>query len=692
MNLLQLFLRANIGRTRKTVLLALLLLGIMMLPLFPLCLYDSSQYGLEQMAISYTNDSHFMITLCTEQDLARFDGLEHCAVWFENDTIYIKYLLPFTEEAHQALKDDLFSILIHCDDGVPRGLSDVSQVREGYRYDTTPSRPYAVLTALFVPLSAVMLCAAIRSHVLSFRRQVGILYALGGTYRQARGVLMQELLLLLTLSAAAAYGLVFATMKLLYRLFLQVDGAFVNACWSYFYVNPGHFCGLLGGFLLLGLAAAMLQCRRYRAQEPLRYMKTEAVLRHPSRPFHLRRNGGVLMLLALWQKRYRNLYAVSTLLMAAILGASAAMLLFAQVKSNIQEPEFDVSIQRTVSSAEDRQNHPAAPQFSERDLQILSAVDGVEQLQFDRVPTESNLYLHLKGKAAQACADLEPDGVPCISVILRDADTLPPTLERPDGEQVLLYGSWAATFCGSRSRIELSSVEYLREEVYDENGEVVTISTPRLRKTRSLTVQALIGEDDTMEKPVLYLSHALYEELCGSIVRPGRAFLRLSDHTRSAEVAAMLQKSLPGEFYHITDHYGGYLAALHQTRGELLLAMLILTLTAAITWILHTLFAGETFTALRPSVGILLHIGASARQIRCSFRLQAYGYAMLAAVIGAAGGTGAALLYYRANPAISAITPAAPVLLLLAALTLINIATYMLPIAMHTQKITQEEI
>lgn len=689
MNLLTLFLRVHIGRTGKTVLLALLLLGILMLPLVPLCLYDSSLRGLELGAISFTNDSHFQISSCSEQDLPRFEELEDCAVWLEDGTVFIKYLLPFTEEAHEALRESLFGILIHFNDGVPRGLNDVSQVREGYRSDTSTARPYAVLTALFLPLSAGMLCAALRSHIRSFRKQTGILYALGGTYRQVRQVLLLECAMVLTLSTAAAYGLVFCVMKLFYRLFLQIDGAQITVVWNCFFLDARHFIPVLGGLLLLGLTASLLFCRQYRRQEPLPYMRLEPVLKHPARRFTLRKSGGVPMLLALWQRRYRNLYAVSALLSAVILGAAAYSLLYAQVHSRATEPQYDISITRTIPSEADRKKEPPRPQFTEQELLLLRSLDGVEQLEFDRPLMESNLVLHLPTKRGASLAELEVEDVPCVTAVLCDADDLPAAVDRPDASHVLLYGSWADTLFQAGSRIRLSSVEHLRKEVYDENGQIVTITVPRFWKTREFIVQERIETDAAADQPILYLDHALLEELLGVVERPGRAYLRLTDRTRSAELAAQLREKLPGLAYSIDDLYGDYLAARSKVRGELLLALLVLLLSGGITLALHTLFTKETFSALRPSIGILLHLGASPCQLRRSFRLQAGLYALLSVGIGTAAGITAGILFYRPKYPDLALT--VPTAICLAALLLIGTAGYLLPVVLQTKFRTQEE-
>lgn len=101
--------------------------------------------------------------------------------------------------------------------------------------------------------------------------------------------------MVLTLSAAAAYGLVFCVMKLFYRLFLQIDGAQITVVWNCFFLDARHFIPVLGGLLLLGLTASLLFCRQYRCQEPLSYMRLEPVLKHPARRFTLRKSGGVPM-------------------------------------------------------------------------------------------------------------------------------------------------------------------------------------------------------------------------------------------------------------------------------------------------------------------------------------------------------------------------------------------------------------
>lgn len=118
-----------------------------------------------------------------------------------------------------------------------------------------------------------------------------------------------------------------------------------------------------------------------------------------------------------------------------------------------------------------------------------------------------------------------------------------------------LIGRMLHTFCCTEagadtlfqagSRIRLSSVEHLRKEVYDENGQIVTITVPRFWKTREFIVQEHIETDTAADQPILYLDHALLEELLGVVERPGRAYLRLTDRTRSAELAAQLREKLP---------------------------------------------------------------------------------------------------------------------------------------------------
>ncbi len=380
-----------------------------LLPLIVSVYRDSLNYGMQLQMADTSKNAAYHLSGATEADLEYFRGIQGMAEpVYENGTIYLAF--ASNEDWEKYSYGDLDALNSLSDEAKTAKLQGIQKYADEidariaqtghrltlatYSYDQwsaekkDPAMGEKMQRILYLNIalllfSGVIVFSAYRNHLAGFTPELADLRAMGATKSQVLRLFLGELVVLFTLAAAAAVGIAWVVMRLLYAQYL---GNMANsvAIWEVFHMDPRN-TGLEIGFYFLVCLVALVG----------------SLLLRP-RGRKLRVNPKPAPLLRLWVRRtkppiFRCLLILVPLVTAFVILFNQYLSIYAQKVYGTQEASLFLS---------------SADGFTQEELDTVNSMQAIRSMEQERGGNERYFLFTPSGESYSGKAYLYSEFAP----------------------------------------------------------------------------------------------------------------------------------------------------------------------------------------------------------------------------------------------------------------------------------------